>query len=172
MKTVGIPLVLCFKLDPLSFERLDAWRSRYFPPERNHLKAHLTVYHQLPGQRIDSIRETLATLAAAQSHAPLPFTELMHKQGFVGVKVDASALLPFKQELDAALSAELRAQDKQAYRPHVTLTNLGSPKEATKCLADLESVFQPWTGIVQGLELYHYRGGPWEHAATFPFQPI
>ena len=51
------PLILTLKLDQASFTRLDALRQAHFPPERNWLSAHLTLFHHLPGdQRPSSSR--------------------------------------------------------------------------------------------------------------------
>ena len=39
----GRPLILSAVLDPLVQGRLDALRRAHFPPERNHLDAHVTL---------------------------------------------------------------------------------------------------------------------------------
>ena len=38
-------------MDGESFARFDALRRRYYPPERNLVPAHVTLFHQLPGER-------------------------------------------------------------------------------------------------------------------------
>lgn len=169
MKTVGIPLILTFKLDAVSQGRLDGWREKHFPKERNLLKAHLTVYHQLPGQSIEPIKTLLAELAGSQSRIPLDFESLITKQGFVGIRVGSDALQACRSLLDLKFQALLRAQDKKIYRPHITITNLGSPTAAAQALVAMEQVFVPWSGECIGFELFHYRGGPWELAEAFHF---
>lgn len=172
MKSVGIPLILTFQLDPLSQERLDAWRARYFPKDRNFLKAHLTIFHQLPGQSFESIEVQLEDFAAEQFPFAITFDQLLTKQGFVGIRASGESLETQRSELSELFAALLRSQDKQPYRPHVTIANLGSPREAASCFKELEKDFTPWAGKVQGLELYHYRGGPWEFAKRFPFAQL
>jgi len=44
------PLILTLKLDEESQAFFDKQRALYFPPERNFLKAHLTLFHQLPDE--------------------------------------------------------------------------------------------------------------------------
>ena len=39
--------ILTAELDPDSFEWLDGLRRQHFPPERNLLSAHLTLFHRL-----------------------------------------------------------------------------------------------------------------------------
>jgi 2'-5' RNA ligase len=169
MKQVGIPLILTFTLDTESKARLDAWRKEYFPKERNHLSAHLTIYHQLPGQNFDPICVALEDFANAQKPIPIYFESLKTRQGFVGVHIESKALVEARSQLSLHLGEQLRAQDKQPYRPHVTVTNLGSPKDALSCFQALETKFEPWEGLATGFDLYHYRGGPWEFARQFPF---
>ena len=169
MKSVGIPLILTFTLDEGSQSRLDAWRSSYFPPERNHLKAHLTIYHQLPGQMLRDITGRLEEFVRDKEFAPIDFTELKTRGGFVGVMMEAPALHVLRAGLNEIFSEHLRAQDKQPYKPHVTITNLGSPSVAQKCFDALQGEFKPWQGYASGLELYHYRGGPWELASRHAF---
>ncbi|MES2745323.1 MAG: 2'-5' RNA ligase family protein [Bdellovibrionota bacterium] len=169
MKTVGIPLILTFKLDELSQERLNLWRQMHFPKERNYLKAHLTIYHQLPGQEILSIRHRLADFAALRAPIPIHFDRLMSRQGFVGVGVTSDEMLAYKTDLNTLFLPNLRAQDKEPYRPHVTVTNKGSPRDGEAVLRILEEEFRPWSGTILGLELYHYRGGPWEFAQSYIF---
>ena len=166
---VGIPLILTFKLDAFSQDRLDNWRQQYFPPARNHLKAHLTIYHQLPGQNIKEISKTLQAFVLTHSAIALRFSHLITRAGFVGVAIESPELIEARAKLSRLFGSTLRAQDKQPYRPHVTITNLGSPKEAEKCMADLEPVFSNWNARAEGLELFHYRNGPWDFAEHFPF---
>lgn len=169
MKQVGIPLILTFKLDAASQECLDGWRLRYFPSARNYLKAHLTIYHQLPGQNLKEIAEALQTFVSTQEAVNLRFNGLITRAGFVGIAIASPALIETRAKLSQMFGSTLRAQDKQLYRPHVTITNLGSPKEAEKCFAELGREFRTWEGQAQGLELFHYRNGPWEIAQSFPF---
>lgn len=170
MKTVGIPLVLTFCLDEASQARLDAWRARYFPAERNYLKAHLTVFHQLPGQQISQISQQLEEFAAEQETISIEFSRLITRQGFVGIAIDSQLIHEARSKLSSMFGTLLRAQDKQGYKPHVTITNLGSPRDAMSCMAEMEKIFLPWEGEVKGLNLYHYRGGPWELERTFAFR--
>ncbi len=63
---------------------------------------------------------------------------------------------------------ELTAQDRQGYRPHATIQNKVSAEEARGTLVRLEGSL-PIIGRIEGLALWHYRGGPWEEAGRFMF---
>jgi hypothetical protein len=55
------------------FERM---RQRHFPPDRNFIPAHLTLFHKLPGDAIESITRVLGDLARAQAPIPLEAASL------------------------------------------------------------------------------------------------
>ena len=44
------PLILTLALNPTAEEYFTRLRDRYFPPERNFLKVHLTLFHHLPAE--------------------------------------------------------------------------------------------------------------------------
>ena len=54
------PLILSAVLDAPVQERLDALRRAHFPPERNHLDAHVTLFHHLPGAEEDAVATAVA----------------------------------------------------------------------------------------------------------------
>jgi hypothetical protein len=45
------PLILTLQMDESSQEHFDRLREIHFPPERDYLQAHLTLFHKLPGER-------------------------------------------------------------------------------------------------------------------------
>jgi hypothetical protein len=49
MDDTAAPLILTLAMDDASFERFDALRREHFPPDRNLIPAHLTLFHHLPG---------------------------------------------------------------------------------------------------------------------------
>ena len=53
------PLILSAVLDARVQRRLDALRRAHFPPDRNHLDAHVTLFHHLPGAEEDAVAEAV-----------------------------------------------------------------------------------------------------------------
>ena len=53
------PLIMTAWLDDTSFEFFQTMRQRHFPPARNHIPAHLTLFHHLPGDGIGWITQEL-----------------------------------------------------------------------------------------------------------------
>ena len=58
------PLILTAELPPDLHRWATNLRAAHFPPERNHLEAHVTLFHALPCQVEAELREVLARLAA------------------------------------------------------------------------------------------------------------
>src|SRR5215217_6904909 len=59
------PLVLTLALDAATAAWLEALRRAHFPPERNLVPAHVTLFHALPGEAIAAVRAALAEECAA-----------------------------------------------------------------------------------------------------------
>lgn len=166
------PLILSLGLDAASFARLNALRQAHFPPERNVLDAHLTLFHALPGAMAAEIAANLATLAAGTPPPPLRFTGLRSLGRGVAFTVESEPLTRLRGLLAGAFHGVLGAQDRQGFRPHVTVQNKADPAAARALLATLQAEFSPWEGSGTALLLWHYRGGPWERAGVFPFSGV
>lgn len=163
------PLILSLALDDALFAAADGLRRAHFPPERNHLPAHVTLFHHLPGDRLDAVA---ADLAAACGSMAVPEATLA-KVRFLGKGVAIDLACPPVVELRNALAkrwdADLTPQDRQRYAPHMTVQNKADPAAARRLFHDLQATWSPLTGRATGLLLWHYRGGPWEPAGSFPF---
>jgi hypothetical protein len=63
----------------------------------------------------------------------------------------------------------LTRQDRQGYRPHITIQNKATATEAQQVYEELGARWQALDGYGEGLLLWHYQGGPWQLAHAFPF---
>lgn len=189
--------VLTLRLDDASFAAFDALRRRHFPPERNFLPAHVTLFHQLPEDDEAAVRPVLATAAAATATFPLEFTGPRSLGRGVAFDVRSDTLLRLRRRLADAFSPWLTRQDAQGYRPHVTVQNKATTDAARQLLAALTTpaadagaalppagssgpshagaatatgpVVPPRTGRAEGLLLWRYAGGPWDAVDDYPF---
>lgn len=162
------PLILTLKLDATTFAVLDGLRQAHFPAERNFLPAHVTLFHALP-DRAD-VRDVLAAACAGVPAMPLTFPKVRFFGRGVAVDVDAPELLRLRKRLAEAWAADLTPQDRQPYKPHVTVQNKVSPEAARELFVRLSAAWSPLAGCGEGLLLWHYRGGPWELAEEFAFR--
>ncbi|SFP47813.1 2'-5' RNA ligase family protein [Tranquillimonas alkanivorans] len=163
-------LILTLAFDAETFAVFDAARRRHFPPERNFIPAHLTLFHALPDDELPAIRDRLAALARATP--PLPFTviEVISLGRGAAFRLDVPGLKPLHRSLLHDWHDRLSPQDRQGLHPHVTVQNKVAPDAARATVQELRAAFAPFDGVATGLLLWHYRGGPWEAAAEFPFQ--
>ena len=158
------PLILTAAFDPRSAQMFQALRDAHFPANLNIVPAHLTLFHHLPG---DDHAAILAALHA-EAGAALPFrTGALRFLGRgVAIEVVCPPLVALRQRLAALWSGRLTAQDRQGFRAHVTVQNKVTASEARATLERLTAGFGGGSGTIAGLDLWWYRGGPWEPAGT------
>jgi 2'-5' RNA ligase len=87
----------------------------------------------------------------------------------VAVNVESAELLELRKTLVTTWQPLLEAQDKQPFKPHVTIQNKVSPEEAKALLEHLQQTWTSFSGQGTALLLWRYLGGPWELVETFPF---
>ena len=162
------PLIVTLKLDAASFARLDDLRREHFPAAINRLSAHLTLFHHLPGERLDEVAADLAAVA----RGPRPRLRIgaprLLGRG-VAFDIDSAGLMQARRELARRWAPLLSAQDRQGFRPHVTVQNKVEPAAARALRDDLAQRLAPWDGEGEALQLWRYLGGPWAAEAEFAF---
>ncbi len=164
------PLILTARLNAASFDFFDALRRKYFPPERNFLAAHITLFHHLPGEEISRIETDLREICANHQALAASFPTLRFLGKGTAAEIEAAELSQIRSTLAGQWNGWLTAQDKQKFKPHITIQNKVAPDEARRLYEALRSDWQVKTGTFVGLDLWHYRGGPWELANEFLFR--
>jgi hypothetical protein len=162
-------LILTAEIAAADLAWLDGLRRAHYPPERNRVRAHLTMFHALPPSAEGEVRQRLAMLA----NAPSPSARidgLMNLDGGVAFRIVSPDLGRIRDEIAHDLHGLLGAQDAGGWRPHVTIQNKVAPKVARALIAALESGVAPRPLAISGLGLHRYAGGPWEKVAIHPFR--
>lgn len=163
------PLILTLALDPVAFGRFDRMRRAHFPPERNLIPAHLTLFHHLPSAEAAAIQSTLADVAAREAAMPLEVEGVRSLGRGVAFNLRSAELARLRGRLAAAWRDWLGPQDRQGFRPHVTVQNKVSNEAARQLHAQLEAAFVPFAVTGTGLLLWRYLGGPWDLMLEAPF---
>jgi hypothetical protein len=162
-------LIVTAEIAQRDFSWIEGLRRAHYPPERNRVPAHLTVFHSLPPSAETEIRGRLSR--AVQARAPAATIEgLMDLGSGVAFRIVSPDLDRIRDELADGLHGLLGAQDSGGWRPHVTIQNKVAPKVARALKHSLESGFAPRPLAISGLGLYRYLGGPWERAAVYSFR--
>ena len=144
-------------------------RRRHFPPERNHLAAHITLFHHLPPSLEGEIRRLLARL----TNAPKPAARISRAYSLgagVALQVDSPALLSIRAEMARLFEHDLTPQDRHPPRLHITIQNKVTSQIARRTLGEMEALAWPRPLSIHGLACWHYRGGPWSPIAVHAFR--
>jgi 2'-5' RNA ligase len=162
------PLILSAVLDAPVQRRLDALRRAHFPPERNHLDAHVTLFHHLPGAHEDAVAARVAQ-AVQRTPPPIDVTGVRSLGRGVAVVLASPELAAVRAGLARAFAPWLTTQDRSTHDLHVTVQNKVAPAAARALHEELAASFVPERTRAVALALWRYRGGPWEAVARFAF---
>jgi hypothetical protein len=139
---------------------LDAQRAAYYPPDRNVLPAHLTMFHHLPPSLEAEVRQRLGELA--HEGAPVArIAGLVSLGQGVAYRIESHDLEDRRAWLADLWAGVLTPQDRAPWWPHVTIQNKVPPTESRTLLARLRTDFRPKPLAITGFASWHYRGGPW-----------
>lgn len=164
------PLILTAKLPPDLHRRFTDLRRQHFPPERNYLEAHVTLFHALPAMCEDEARRFLARLAGETGPVPAQVEGLMPLGSGTAIRLASPALLALRDLIADHFHGMLSAQDSHRPRLHVTIQNKVTAREAKALQSTLAGTILPQAFAFPGLALYRYLGGPWELLREFVFR--
>lgn len=163
------PLIVTADFTPADLAFLDGERRAHFPPERNILPAHLTLFHALPPSVESELRRRLAQ--AAEREPPRATLASLRSLGSgVAYAIVSPDLDDMRAELAEAFQGCLTAQDAHGWRAHVTIQNKVSSSAAQALLADKQRDFQPRRLGLAALALHRYQGGPWQFVQRWTFR--
>lgn len=157
--------ILTAQLDAESFAWLDGLRRAHFPPERNVLSAHLTMFHRLSPVQI----ERLQAVPLPSEPIPLQFEGVMFLGFGNAIRATSPGLEQLRADVKAVIGAGLSRQDDQRWTPHVTVQNKTTAATARALYGELSQDFQTRTGSIRGLNVFEYLGGPWKPTQSLPF---
>jgi 2'-5' RNA ligase len=161
------PLILTLKLDEAAFARFDGERRAWFPERLNFIPAHVTLFHNLPGEELSTVVRDLEREAAAMSAFPVEVSGLRKLGRGTAYELRSPDLAGLRARLAERWAAWLTTQDRQGFKPHVTVQNKVSPEEARSLYDRLAAEFRPETVRAEGLLLWRYKGGPWDPVGDY-----
>lgn len=165
------PLILSALFGPADFGYLDGLRRAHFPPERNVISAHLTMFHHLPPSVADELERRVAELCRAPAPKAV-LSEPINLGRGVALRVRSPELAEMRAELAEVFATMLTPQDGQGWRAHVTIQNKVRPEEARALLAALQADWRERPVSIVGLAGWWYRDGLWELAFKRSFRGV
>lgn len=166
ISTPDAPLILTLALDDASQQYFNKLRKLHFPPERNYLDAHLTLFHHLP-QGEDAIIQAIEHLTKQHQKMQVQVTGLRSIGNGVAFSMESNPLQQMHKQLQNDWQQWLIPQDRQKLWSHITIQNKVKPEEAKKLKEMLEQDFEPFVVEGIGLSLYEYLGGPWKFVRCY-----
>jgi hypothetical protein len=163
------PLILTLALDAEAGAWLEALRRAHFPPARNLVPGHVTLFHHLPGAEIGAIGAILDRECTVLAPSLVRLGPARFLGRGVALGVAAPEIAALRARLAARWQGWLTPQDRQGWRPHATVQNKVAPETARALHARLLAELPSREARAEGLLLWHYRGGPWEAAGEFRF---
>jgi 2'-5' RNA ligase superfamily len=163
------PIIITAMLGKADQAWADGLRTAQYPPERNQVKAHITLFHHLPPAHLPEIKSRLAAIARECSPPPAMLSEVTSLGRGVAYRIECPDLLAIRDALAEGFTGLLTPQDQARPRLHITVQNKVEPHVAKALLADLAASFQPRPLSITGLSAYYYRGGPWEPIQSWVF---
>lgn len=163
------PLIVTATFGAVDHGWLEGLRRAHFPPERNKVPVHLTLFHHLMPSLEAELGERLARLARAPA-PPARIVGLQDLGGGTAFRVASDALVEMRAELADAFRGMLTPQDQAPWRPHVTIQNKVDRRAATALQQALVVETWPRPLSIAGLASWRYLGGPWEPIRAYPFR--
>lgn len=165
----GAPLLVTAELPAPVLARADSLRRRHYPPERNRLRAHVTLFHALPPSVEDELLQVLSQLARAEPPAAR-IERLMKLGGGTALAVDCPAMVELHGQIAARMHGLLTRQDAQPLRLHVTIQNKVTGEAARALQDELAAQLEPVSFRFHGFGLYAWEDGLWRPLRTVPFR--
>ena len=166
---MSAPIIVTALMGGADFAWADGLRRAHFPPDRNVIPAHLTLFHHLPPSALDEVAMRLKRICAGPQPVARLVDVMLLGRG-VAFRVESAGLLAMRDELADAFAGLLTPQDQAQPRLHITVQNKVAPEEAKALAATLRRDFRPRSLTIAGLAAWHYRGGPWEAAMKAMFR--
>lgn len=165
----GAPLLVTAELPEDVLAWADGLRRAHYPPERNRLRAHVTLFHALPPSAEGEVRRLLGELARAAP--PEARTSGIFNLGKgTAFDIDSPGMVALHGQIADRMHGLMTRQDAKKLRLHVTVQNKVTPEAARALQAELRSGFAERRFRFRGLGLYAWEDGLWRELRIFPFR--
>ena len=149
-------------------------RRAHYPPEKNHLHAHVTLFHAFAPSLLEELRDYLPRVAAEFAAPEGAVKGVMDLRTGTAIALEGPQLLALRAGIAEHFRGSLTAQDLHEPRPHITIQNKVSKDQARALQAALPAMLAPWFAkggfAFPALALHRYCGGPWEEIKTCAFR--
>lgn len=164
------PIILTAKMGDEDFAYANKLRREYYPPERNQVAAHITLFRHLPGHHESEVLRAMRDLTSELRPPKAGLADILKMSGGAGLLIDSEELRAIRAAIAERFHGLLTQQDQGHLRLHITIQNKVTTDQAKACFAALSEGFEPRPLAITGLECHRYNGGPWEDIAAMRFR--
>ncbi|WP_298465642.1 2'-5' RNA ligase family protein [uncultured Erythrobacter sp.] len=164
------PFIVTAKLPPDIQGWAEGLRRANYPAERNHLHAHVTMFHSFAPSLLEELKDYLPRIAAEFAAPEADVTGLLDLGSGTAIALASPQLLSLRAMIAEHFHGSLTAQDLYEPRPHITIQNKVTKREARALQAELAPTIEERRFIFPALELHLYKGGPWDLVKACAFR--
>ncbi|WP_380877229.1 2'-5' RNA ligase family protein [Sphingomonas sp. DBB INV C78] len=141
---------------------LDGLRRTHYPPERNQVPAHLTLFQHLAPSLVEELGRRLTAETRGDQAPAARIAGIIKFPEGTALRVESPQLEAIRDRLADAFAPYLRPPDAAPWRPHVTIQNRVDRTVAKALQVRMAADFRPRPLEIIGLASWAYRGGPWQ----------
>lgn len=160
------PFIVTAALPPGVQNWAEGLRRAHYPAHRNHLHAHVTMFHSFAPSLLDELKDFLPAIAREFAPPQAAITGLMDLGTGTAIALQSAALLALRELIAEHFHGSLTAQDLYEPRPHITIQNKVTKREARALQTELGPAIDVKNAasrfVFPALELHLYKDGPWE----------
>ena len=164
------PFIVTAELPEAVFAWANSLRAEHFPPTRNWLKAHVTLFHSFAPSLREELPRFLARMAAEFAQPEAELNGLMDLGGGTALALRSPAMLAVRQHIADHFWDMLTKQDQGGKKLHITIQNKVERKVARELQARLAPQLRVRRFAFTGLGLHIYRSPYWEAVSTWKFR--
>ena len=164
------PFIVTAELPADVFAWANALRTKHFPPERNWLAAHVTLFHAFAPSLREELLGMLGDVAGAHPPPSARLDGLMNLGKGTALAIRSPAMLAIREAIADRFHGALTAQDAHAPRLHITIQNKVTAEAARALQAELPGTLEPRDFAFTGLGLHRYTNPHWEAVRAWPFR--
>lgn len=168
-RKANAPLLVTAELPSDVLGWADALRRAHYPPDRNRLRAHVTLFHALPPSIERELVEVLATLART-APPPARLDGLMKLESGTALAIHSPGMVDLHAAIAERLHGLLAEQDARPLKLHVTIQNKVDTMAARRLQAELAPMLEPRTFRFRGFGVYAWEEGLWRPIRLTPFR--
>jgi hypothetical protein len=164
------PFIVTAELPPDVLAWADRLRRAHYPPDRNKLEAHVTLFHSFAPSLREELHGVLARIVGEYAPPSAWLDGIMKLGGGTALAIESSGMLNVREQIAEHFHGALTAQDMHPPRLHITIQNKVTLHEARSLQDALREVLQPRKFAFRGLGLHLYRETHWEALGRWSFR--